>query len=294
MSRFIDRLRAGPAIILDGGMGTMLMARGLASGAAPEVWNVERSGDVEAVHREYVEAGSEAVHTNTFGATPMRLEHFGLAGRCAELNGAAVRAARASGAAFVIADIGPTGEYMPPVGQASESEIRRSFEAQATALAEASPDAFHIETMTDLREALIAIEAIRSVARGIPVMSSMTFERKKRGFFTVMGNALAASLNAMAQAGADAVGANCTLTSVDFRALAQEARAAVSIPVVMQPNAGMPVLEGDRMHYEQPPESYAEDAAACVEIGVAAIGGCCGTDPRFIRALVTRLGRNPQ
>ncbi len=292
MSAFIERLRAGPTLILDGGLGSMLIARGLTRGSSPESWVLERPADVASVHRAYVVAGSDAVHTDTFGATPIRLAQFGLADQCARINTEAVRLAREAGASFVIGDVGPTGEYLPPVGNADIEEWHRSFEEQGRALAAAGPDAIHVETMSDLREAIAALTALKATVRHIPILVSMTFELKKRGFFTIMGNAVAASMKALAEAGADAVGANCSIASSEMRLLAAEARAAVTLPLVIQPNAGAPELVGESVHYAQTPEAYAEDAAAIAALGVEAVGGCCGTDPRFIAALSSRLGRS--
>lgn len=282
---FGERLKQGPCLLLDGGLGTMLLARGLLAGAPPELWNVERAELVTAVHRAYVEAGSEAVHTNSFGGHPVRLAQFGLAARCAELNVAAVRAARASGAGFVIGDLGPTGEYLPPVGRGDLAAWREGFALQARALSEAGVDALHIETMSDLREALCALEAVRREAPLLPVMASQTFERKPRGFFTVMGQRPAQSLAALRDAGADAVGANCSIASSDMADLALELLADVTLALVLQPNAGQPEALGGELRYAQSPAAFAADLAPLLP-RLAAAGGCCGTDPRFIAALV--------
>jgi methionine synthase I (cobalamin-dependent) len=288
----LERLLSPRALLLDGGMGSALIARGLPVGTPPELWNLERRADVTAVHRAYVEAGSDAIHTNSFGANPVRLAQFGLGGRCDEINRAAAALARAAGPRFVIGDVGPTGEYLPPVGHGDAGVWRSAFEEQGRSLAEAGVDAFHVETMSDLREATAALEALRSVAPGIPVFVSMTFDRKKRGFFTVMGNALVPALGALAAAGAAAVGANCSLTSSDMVALMSEAAAATSTPLVAQPNAGTPEQAGDgSFRYAQPPEEFAADMAAIARLGVRAVGGCCGTDDRFIAALRSELDR---
>jgi methionine synthase I (cobalamin-dependent) len=289
VSSFASRLEAGPVLLLDGGLGTLLMARGLPAGLPPELWNVERPEQVTAAHRAYVEAGSEAVHTNSFGASPVRLAHFGLAERCEELNAAAVRAARAAGPAFVIGDIGPTGEYLPPVGQGDPAAWRAGFLRQASALVAAGVDALHLETMSDLREALIALEAARAVAGSLPVLASQTFERKRRGFFTVMGNPLLDSLRALREAGAAAVGANCSIASEAMAELAREASPAVG-PLVVQPNAGQPRTTAQGLRYDQQPWEFAADLFPLAGT-VGALGGCCGTDPRFIAALSGRLGR---
>lgn len=267
----------------------MILARGLARGHAPESWNEDRGADVTLVHRAYVEAGSEAIHTNSFGGHPARLARVGLAERCEVIQAAAVRLARAAAARFVIGDVGPSGDYLPPVGRADPDEWRAGFERQGRALAEAAPDALHVETMSDLREALVALAALKAVAPQLPVLVSMTFARNKRGFFSVMGNPLVASLRTLAEAGADAVGANCTLSSPDMVDLAAESRAALAVPLVVQPNAGQPQLAAEGVRYAQQPERFAEDMARVAALGVAAVGGCCGTDPGFIAALRARL-----
>ncbi len=285
MSAFAQRLRLRETTLLDGGLGSLLIACGLAPGAAPETWVLDRPDEVRRAHAAYVEAGSEAVHAATFGANPVRLSRFSLAGRCEEINSAAVGLARQSGARFVLADVGPTGEYLPPVGTGDPKVWKEAFLRQGRALAAAGPDALHVETMTDLREALVALEALKESAPLLPVLVSLTFERKKRGFFTIMGDRLPASLRALAAAGADAVGANCTLTSTDMRPLAGEARGAVDLPLVIQPNAGQPERRDGSVFYSQEPEAFAEEMAGIASLGVELVGGCCGTDPRFIRAL---------
>ncbi len=284
------RLREGPVVVLDGGLGSMLVARGLSGGEAPELWNLDRPDDVAAVHRAYVDAGSEAVHTNTFGATPIRLAPFGLADRCEAINQAAVQLAREAGPRFVLGDVGPTGEYLAPVGDGDLIRWRESFSIQGAALAAAGVDAFHVETMSDLREAEVALDALREVAPDTPVLVSLTFDRKRRGFFTVMGNRVGGSLQRLSDAGAVTVGANCSLVSEDMADLAAEARAAVEAPLVFQANAGQPRMTEQGTIYDQTPAAFAWDVAAMASAGAAAVGGCCGTDPRFIAALCRALG----
>jgi 5-methyltetrahydrofolate--homocysteine methyltransferase len=289
VNAFAERLRRRETTLLDGGLGSLLIARGLAPGAAPESWVLSRPDDVRRAHGDYVAAGSDAVHAATFGANTIRLARFSLADRCEVLNADAVRLARESGARFVLADVGPTGEYLPPVGTGDSRAWKEAFVQQGRALAAAAPDALHVETMTDLREALIALEALQEAAPSLPVMVSLTFERKKRGFFTIMGDPLAGSLRTLADAGAVAVGANCTLASGEMRRLAEEARAAVDLPVVIQPNAGSPEMRDGSVVYSQVPEAFAEDMTFVASLGVELVGGCCGTDPRHIRALGSRL-----
>ncbi len=290
MNAFAERLRRPGTTLLDGGLGSLLIARGLPPGAAPETWVLSRPEEVRRAHADYFEAGSEGIHAATFGANPVRLARFGLADRCEEINAGAIRLARESGARFVLADVGPTGEYLPPVGTGDPRVFRDAFARQGRTLGGAAPDALHVETMTDLREALLALEALKESAPSLPVLVSLTFERKKRGFFTIMGDPVAASLRALADAGADVVGANCTLTSAAMLDLAREARDAVDLPLVIQPNAGSPEIRDGVPVYAQAPAEFADEMSKVASLGVALVGGCCGTDPQHIRALRERLG----
>ena len=291
MSAFADALASRQPLLLDGGLGSMLIARGLAGGEAPERWVLERGAEVAAVHRAYAEAGADAVQTCTFGAHPRRLARAGLEGRAPEVARRAVALARAAGARFVIGDLGPSGAYLPPVGKADPDELAAGFEELAAALAGAGVDALHVETLSDRREADLALAAARRAAPGLPVMVSLTFERRPRGFFTIMGDPLVATLAGILAAGAAAAGANCTLASPDLLALAREARAALDAPLVFQPNAGLPILEAGVTRYTQAPEAFADDVAAIAALGVAAVGGCGATDPLVVAALRARLGR---
>lgn len=305
MTAFLARLQTTRAavarsqpLVLDGGLGSMLIARGLGRGEPPERWNLDRPTEVTAVHRAYVEAGSEAVHANTFGGNPIRLAAYGLADDCERINRIAVELARAAAPRFVIADVGPTGQYLPPVGQGDEQTWRSAFLTQARALAAAGVDALHIETMSDAKEAAIALEALQEGAPDIPVLVSLTFEQKRRGFFTIMGNPLVATLAELAQRGATAVGANCSITSDAMRQLVAVAvpglaAEAPGVALVAQANAGQPQVTPDGIRYDQSPAAFAEDTAAMVRLGAVAVGGCCGTDPEFIRALCERLAALP-
>jgi 5-methyltetrahydrofolate--homocysteine methyltransferase len=269
-------------LLLDGGMGSLLMAAGLERGRAPEWWNLEHPERIEAAHRGYVEAGSDVVHTNSFGASPPKLKAAGLAGRCREVTAAAMAIARTAcrASTLVAGDVGPTGLLLPPVGQTSVEEIADALREQAGALAEAGADLISIETMYDLREALAAVGAAR--ATGLPVLASMTFESRKRGFFTIMGDPLGDSLAALADAGADAVGFNCSVTSSVMVGMVAEARRSVSTPIVAQPNAGQPRVTAEGTTYDASPEEFARDVVAMVEAGARLVGGCCGTTPEFI------------
>jgi methionine synthase I (cobalamin-dependent) len=282
-------LVAERVVLLDGGLGSMLIAAGLEPGRSPDWWTLERPEEVGRVHRAYVEAGSEVVHANSFGASPPKLAAAGLPGRCREVNEAAVQLARLAvgSEALVAGDVGPTGLLLPPLGSATADQLAAAFCEQAQALAAAGVDLISIETMYDLREALLALAA--AAATGLPVIASMTFEARRRGFFTIMGDPLARSLAALAAAGADAVGCNCTVAPEVMVAMVREATGAVSVPVVAQPNAGQPRLTADGVSYTASPEEFASAAVEMVSSGARLVGGCCGTTPEFIRQVNAAL-----
>ena len=289
MNRLLQRLLDPTPLLLDGGLGTMLISRGLAPGSPPEAWVLERPEELLAVHRAYVDAGSDVVHTATFGANAIRLERFGLSDRAEEIQLRAAELARASGAAWVFADLGPTGEYLPPVGTGDPLAWREAYDRQVQSLRATPIDAIHLETFTDLREALIALEAARSGAPEIPVLASLTFERRPRGYFTIMGDQPRPAWQSLIDAGASVVGANCSLTSDEVAALVRIGSDA-RFPLVVPPNAGRPDSRGEAFVYAQAPEEFAADMASVAAIdGIKALGGCCGTDPRFIAALRARL-----
>ena len=285
---FLARLKEGP-LLLDGGLGTLFIAAGLEAGRDPAWWNLERPGLVEAAHRLYAEAGSRLVHTNTLGGTPPKLEGSGLAGKCHEVNTKAVEIARSAvGSGVLVAgDVGPTGLLRPPMGQASTEEFRRAFEPQVRALAEAGADLLSIETMYDLHEALAAVAA--ALTTGLPVLASMTFEKRKRGFFTIIGDPLVPSLAALADAGAHAVGFNCSVTSTVMVEMVLEAIPTARAPLIAQPNAGQPRVEAGTATYDASPEEFAKDIEAMARAGARLLGGCCGTTPEFIREAGRRL-----
>jgi 5-methyltetrahydrofolate--homocysteine methyltransferase len=190
-------------------------------------------------------------------------------------------ARRAAGSAALVAgDMGPTGLMLPPVGDATVEEMRQGFAEQASALAAAGADLISIETMFDLREALAAVEAAHGT--GLAVLASMTFESRKRGYFTIMGNGMATSLAALARAGADAVGFNCSVPAQVMVAMVEEARRTVTDPIVAQPNAGMPRVTPEGTVYDESPDAFAGGLVAMVNAGASVVGGCCGTTPEFI------------
>ena len=287
MEPFLSRLRSGPVLVGDGATGTLLMERGLPPGHPPEEATLTHPAWVVEVARRYVEAGADVVETNTFGASPTKLALAGLEGATERANREAVRLAReAVGTrAYVVGSVGPCGRLLEPYGDASCSAVHAGFLTQIGILAEAGVDAVFVETMTDLEEAKLAVRAAKEVAPDLPVAATMTFERAPRGFFTIMGNSVAEAVAALEEAGADAVGTNCGNRAEETVAIARELRRHSSLPLVVQPNAGLPRMRDGHLVYDESPAFMADRARQLVEIGVALVGGCCGTGPDHVRAL---------
>jgi 5-methyltetrahydrofolate--homocysteine methyltransferase len=277
-------------LIYDGGMGTMLFAAGLLDGESPEPWNWEKPEVVNAVYRAYYAAGSDVVQTNTFGGTPIKLSERDLQDRTYDANCLAAKALRSvcPEGRYVAGDIGPTGKFIKPMGEYTREEFDASFEAQVHGLVDGGVDLISIETMYSLDEALSALDAAKRVS-DLPVSVCMTIDRNPRGFFTLMGETVPRCLEALEDHGADIVGSNCTHGSPVFIELAKILRDQTDLPVIVQPNRGKPVLEGESMSYRQTVQEFVADARVIASLGVNIIGGCCGTTPDFIAALRSAL-----
>ncbi len=283
---FLDRLQRGPAILGDGAWGTMLFARGLPTGDAPERVCLERPELLTEIAGLYLEAGAEVVTTNTFGANPQRLALHGLTDDLEEICRVAVAAVRRAVGerAWVSGSIGPTGVLLSPLGSLDPSVARAGFARQAAALAAAGADLLCVETMTDLAEAELAVRAAREAAPGLPVVATMSFEATRRGFFTVMGVTPAKAAVRLEAAGASAVGANCG-DGDTMAGIAREFRAHCALPIAVRPNAGLPVFVDGALVHPETPETMAARVPELLEAGVALVGGCCGTTPEHVRAL---------
>ncbi len=280
-------------VLFDGAMGTELMARGLGPGLPPELWNADRPDAVREVHAAYFEAGADVVSTNSFGATPLKLAAHGLEARAFELNRAAARLAREAAPAgrFVAGSMGPTGKFLEPQGPATVEELTAAYAEQARALADGGVDLLIVETQYDLREALAALRGAKSVA-GLPVFVTLTFGSFPRGCFTIMGDPAGRAAAELERAGADAVGANCTLTTDRMAACVRALRAATALPLVAQANAGQPEAGADgKVRYAQTVEEYVRHVPEILEAGAAFVGGCCGTNPDTVRALARIIRR---
>ncbi len=297
----VDRVRRGEILMFDGGYGTMLFAAGLLNGACPELWNDTHADVVRGIHRGYFEAGSDIVETNTFGGTRLKLKEYEIGDRTRELNEKGVRLARAAAppGRFVAGSIGPTSCVPADFGVgdnvATDEEYYESFREQAEALAEGGVDLFAVETMMFPQEANAAIQACKAVA-DLPVMATMffQFEELHDRDRTMWGESPAEVAKGLLAAGADIVGMNCGRGPDRAIAIIREMRAVTDAPLVAYPNAGLPIMTGDRVEYELGPEAMAREYPALLDAGCAIVGACCGSNPEHIRriaAVVRAAGR---
>ena len=291
----LERIARG-TLLLDGGLGSELMARGLAAGQCPEEWNASRPAEVAAVHRDYFAAGADIVHTDTFGGSRLKLAAYGLGDRAAELNEAAARLAvalrdREFPGRLVAGDIGPCGHMVKPMGDADPDDLRDGFAEQAAALVAGGADLIDIETMFDLTEARLAVEAAVEAADGRPVLASMAFKPAAKGFRTMMGVDPATAVSTLREAGASLVGCNCEVTAEVMADLVPVLADLNGGTTYAQPNAGQPRLEGGRTTYAETPDHFAGVVSGYPAQGAGMVGGCCGTTPAYIAALAAALGR---
>ena len=263
-------------LILDGGMGTMLQARGLQLGGVPELWNLDRPDDITAIHRAYVEAGSDVVYANTFGANRLKMARTGHTVQ--ELIPAAIQNARNSGAEYVALDIGPIGHMLEPTGTLSFEEAFDIFREEIEAGKDA--DLIVFETMSDLLEVRAGLLAAREAAPEKPVFVTMSFEENGRTFTGCSISAMALTLEGL---GADAIGVNCSLGPEELVPIVEELCSWTNLPVIVKPNAGLP--DPVTNTYNFTPEKFGVCMRKFVEMGAVILGGCCGTTPEHIAAV---------
>jgi 5-methyltetrahydrofolate--homocysteine methyltransferase len=284
-------LRLGrEVLVIDGAMGTMLQRAQIPPEIAPMQLNVTAPDVIAEIHHLYRLAGADCATTNSFGGTRPKLAAWGLDDQVVELNRAAVRLARASGAPHVLADIGPTGLALEPLGSASFDEVFEAFAEQAAALASEGPDAILIETMTDIAEARCAVLAARSVT-DLPVFVTVTFG--PNGRMDLSGTDPETAAVVLEAAGAAAVGMNCGLGPEQMLPLVERMARATSLPIIVQPNAGIPRLEGGLTVFPGTADEMGAFAARFVDAGASLVGSCCGSTPEFTGAIVDFAKERP-
>jgi len=286
--KFVDRLKAGEILIADGATATNYQQMGMAIGVAPEEWIFDQPEKVHGLHRAFIEAGSDIILTNTFGATSLRLRETRYAGRAPDVNHAAVALAReaasTSPGVLVAGSMGPTGMLMEPLGELTPAAAADAYAEQAAALTQGGADLLLLETFFALDEALAAIEGVRR-SSALPLVVSFSFDRGTR---TMMGVSPTQVIESIAPLDVAAIGANCGRSLEDMEHVVHEFAALnAGIPLWIKPNAGLPSMVGDIARYDMGPSEMAEFAARFIEAGAQVIGGCCGTSPEHLRAIAT-------
>jgi len=279
---FLNRLKEG-VLLFDGGIGTQLQARGLGVGEAPEAWNFDHPEWVKEIHRDYVEVGARVVTTNSFGGSQYKLEKVDLGDRVYQVNFQAAALAReaAGGRAWVAGSVGPTGEFLEPLGAVKPDEMKEGFRLQVKALLAGGADLIIVETMSDLEEASLAVQAVRELG-DFPVIGSMTYNPVKQGYRTMMGVDIPTAVEKLLKVGADAVGSNCGNGIEDFIPIVKEIREITDQPILAEANAGLPELVDGKTIFRESPEIMALKLHLLLEAGANIVGGCCGTTPEHI------------
>ncbi len=274
-------------VVLDGAMGSQLIARGLGAGECADAWNLGRPDDVEGILRGYVEAGADCVLTNTFGASPVALRRHGLEEETERINRAAVEVARraAGERALVLGDIGPTGAMIEPLGDLSEAGAREGFARQAAALAEAGADAIICETFESAAEIRLGLVGARD-ACDLPLVASMKFNREPSGRYrTMMGDSPEDLVAAAAECGCTVVGTNCGRGIEEMVALVEVLAGLTELPLLAEANAGMPQLVGGETVYTEDASVFEVYVPELYRVGARVIGGCCGTTAEHVRVI---------
>jgi methionine synthase I (cobalamin-dependent) len=291
MATLSNLLLSGKPILLDGAMGTMLMAAGLEPGDPPEEWNVLYPEKVQEIHRAYINAGSQIFLTNSFGGTSFRLAIHGLEGRTTELNAAAGKIARQVADAtendvLVAGSIGPSGQLFAPMGTLTFQEASKAFREQASGLTEGGVDLFWIETMSDLEEVRAAVAGIREIS-DLPITATMSFDTHGH---TMMGVSPARAAGELGQLGLAALGANCGTGSDELIEAIKAMRGEnPGVTLIAKANAGVPQVVGNEIVYNGSPEVMAAYAKEVYQAGAQLIGGCCGNTPAHIQAMANAL-----
>jgi 5-methyltetrahydrofolate--homocysteine methyltransferase len=291
-SRILARLARGEVLVGDGATGTYLQEHGLEPGGCPEAFNLTHPEIIRQMAADYFAAGSDFVLTDSFGGNRFMLKKYGHAEQAREINRRAAELARSAAppGRFVIGSIGPTGEFLEPLGDVSEQVMYDAFVEQIKALEEGGVDAVDIETMTAIEEATLAVRAAKENTR-LPVFATMVFDKGPRGLFTMMGVTPERGVKELTAAGADVVGTNCGNGIEVMVEIGRRIRAATKGPVMVKSNAGIPSIVHGAIVYPETPDFMAVRFKLLADLGINLVGGCCGTGPAHIAALCNAIGR---
>ncbi|MCD4825787.1 MAG: homocysteine S-methyltransferase family protein, partial [Phycisphaerae bacterium] len=280
MGILLERLAQKKILVSDGAWGTMLQAKGLTPDDCPEEWNISHAGDVQAVAAAYAEVGSDMILTNTFGGSPCKLKKMGYGDRVVEFNRAGARNSLDAAPGVIVAgSVGPTGEFIEPLGDMTAGQMEDAFAEQIAPMLEAGLKVICVETMSAVEEAACAVRAVKKLDPAVDVISTFTFDRTPNGFRTMMGVDPARVVGELAEAGADVVGSNCGNGIEAMVDIAAEFRRHTDMPILIHANAGLPELVGGVTVFRQSPEDFSANIAALIAAGANIVGGCCGTTP---------------
>ena len=276
-------IKSGP-VVTDGSWGTQMQKRGLKRGECPDSWNLNHPEQVLAVARQYVDAGSQIILTNTFGGSRLALKKFELGQKTVEINmtGVEISKKAAGDRAYVFASIGPTG-MMLVTRETTEEELQQVFEEQADAQVRAGADGIIVETMIDVVEAKIAATAAKQT--GLPVIVSMVYDSGENKDRTMMGDSPEQVLEELMSIGIDGIGANCGQGIEAFLPICSRLRQATDLPIWMKPNAGLPEIVDDKTVFRTTAREFVQYIPELIQAGAGFIGGCCGTDQGFVEAI---------
>jgi 5-methyltetrahydrofolate--homocysteine methyltransferase len=274
-------------IVSDGAMGTTLQSRGLPSGHCPEEWNISHPEVLLSIHKDYFASGSDIVETNTFGGNRFRLKLHGYENKVYDFNKAAAKIAKSACPKnkFVAGSIGPSGEFLEPLGTLLISDLEEAFYEQIRGLVDGGVDALFIETMSYTDEIKAAISAAQKVDKNIPLVASMSFEKSASGYHTMMGVSIPDFIKEMDQFPVIAIGANCGKGAGEMIDIMEEFRQLTDKPLIAQANAGLPENKDGKIVYTETPEERSELTRVLLSEKVNIIGGCCGTTPDHIAAI---------
>jgi 5-methyltetrahydrofolate--homocysteine methyltransferase len=287
MSRLLQKLKEKELLVSDGAWGTFLFEKGLKTGECPEKWNMINPEAVLEIAQSYIDAGSDIISTNSFGASRVKLRQYNLEDYTIEINISAARISReaAGNDNLVFGSIGPTGKFLI-TGEIIVDELYQSFIEQSEALAKGGVDAILLETFYDLEEANTAIDAIKNSTH-LDVICSFTYDRQPdNSYKTLMGNTPSEITGALLNTGIEVIGSNCGSGFENMLGIAKEIRTANNyIPLLIQANAGLPSIQGDKITYNETPEFISPYINELISCGVNIIGGCCGTTPEHIKTI---------
>ncbi|MDD3655782.1 MAG: homocysteine S-methyltransferase family protein [Atribacterota bacterium] len=281
-------------MVIDGAMGTMLQEYGLTAGECPEMWNITHPDIVKKIHTFYLEAGADIILTNSFGGNGLKLQKFGHKDKLQEFNQQAVKIARKAidnyskvhpAPLFIAGSVGPTGEILEPYGPVKNEEVYATYQEQIKVLASSGVDLIVLETFYNLDEIKIALKVVKENT-SLPVFASMSFDESLK---TIYGITPEKSIEVLFQEGTDGVGANCGSGPDVLYQVVSRMRTITDAPLLVEPNAGVPYMENNKVIYPATPHEMSEYAEKFIKLRVNIIGGCCGTTPEHIRAIAQKV-----